>query len=69
MAVPVIDRSNSIIAVLSMSGLVSHFNEERYPEFVKALQEKAGELASNWPQRHFRSLIPVSDPSENMGKI
>jgi len=44
-AVPVLNTKGDIIAVLSMSGLVSHFNEDRQPEFIKTLQGKAGELA------------------------
>lgn len=59
-AVPVLNNNGSIIAVLSISGLVSHFNEERYPDYVASLQTKAKELAEQL------STTPFSEVDRNL---
>jgi len=44
-AVPILTSSGNILAVLSISGLISRFDENRRRECATALQDKARELA------------------------
>lgn len=43
--VPILSADGQILAVLSISGLISRFTEENQQNFVSALQEKAHQLA------------------------
>lgn len=55
-AVPILTAEGKILAVLSISGLISRFSEERQVECASALQEKVQELAERIDPQPFLDM-------------
>jgi len=54
--VPILTANEKILAVLTISGLISRFSAERQRECATALQEKAGELAEKLDPQPFLDM-------------